>query len=894
MKRGGGTKSFSRKKPDFSSRHSFQKSKLFQCTLHKDYNLHACFVGLFDNGSRDIYSKSQPSLSQQAGFFNSRPSNISPSPRFPQSNTDETKYSDYAPPRKSLKCEEDLFKTEKLSYGNIKREALGGQLEKGEFPSQRFPQSNTDETKYSDYAPPLKSLKCEEDLIKTEKLSYDDIKREALGDQLEKGGFTSTKVPFMETGCGSTLYKESAFSSREERNPALTAKIDEDFSSCRAPLEVLKDVMVDTDWCENVDESMRKVLMEKATMLKDMTPSCKCVEEGAPENGPYYVHLGHAKDMVDLRKMYELQLSVQGNALRFEVVRYTGKEGKTSEDCPIAKWVLRRSGPHEKYLIVVKNRYRHRCEYSWIVVSIIQWEGVSQELANRAYDQLSYRTAKYGSETDRQCAANKKKTCACQGLDMAFNGASYTFGCSWTMYHNICKFCRSSEVHKFKLSDYSAEGDLEKICEELTDEVTPVYFKLAPESCNNMCLFSEVATDCRIGTGEMRPFSGITCVCDFCAHSHRDSNNMVGGATAVVTLLRPEDRNADVKEDEQYHVLPLYVPDCSKSELESKVASGGIQALDKFRRTIAIRETKKANCKRGRLPAERKRMLDGMIPKDYVRDERTFNHPSMRPPGFGDLPQLDGLNSSGSSEEEFSTPDYGPGYNESLKAIGVEGDLNGVLENMKIVTHESDCLEAFDDPNIGGVALALTHGSVLIECAKQELHATTALKRPNRAHPHRIGLVFYQHKNLHHPTHGVEEFQRKRAIREFRDYVQWLKGNYVPTEAKLKAMTESGFVFPNEVKTVNRPMDVANPDDFFRSDAYSGHAAANELHQRLGAIESEDEHQLPTFYVASLEEGPGVEDEIHNTIQTEEKLTKEDLEEVKYYEELLRKEFGPR
>ena len=110
---------------------------------------------------------------------------------------------------------------------------------------------------------------------------------------------------------------------------------------------------------------------------------------------------------------------------------------------------------------------------------------------------------------------------------------------------------------------------------------------------------------------------------------------------------------------------------------------------------------------------------------------------------------------------------------------------------MKIVTHESDCLEAFDDPNIGGVALALTHGSILIECAKQELHATTALKRPNRAHSHRIGLVFYQHKNLHHPTHGVEEFQRKRAIREFRDYVQWLKGNYVPTEAKLKAMTES-------------------------------------------------------------------------------------------------------
>ena len=66
--------------------------------------------------------------------------------------------------------------------------------------------------------------------------------------------------------------------------------------------------------------------------------------------------------------------------------------------------------------------------------------------------------------------------------------------------------------------------------------------------------------------------------------------------------------------------------------------------------------------------------------------------------------------------------------------------------------------------------------------------------------------MFYQHKNLHHPNHGADEFSRKRTIREFRDYVQWLKGNYVPTDAKLRAMQESGFEFPKEVKTINRPM----------------------------------------------------------------------------------------
>ena len=39
--------------------------------------------------------------------------------------------------------------------------------------------------------------------------------------------------------------------------------------------------------------------------------------------------------------------------------------------------------------------------------------------------------------------------------------------------------------------------------------------------------------ECRIGTNERRPFSGVTCCMDFCAHSHKDSRNMDGGATLV-------------------------------------------------------------------------------------------------------------------------------------------------------------------------------------------------------------------------------------------------------------------------------------------------------------------------------------------------------------------------
>lgn len=70
--------------------------------------------------------------------------------------------------------------------------------------------------------------------------------------------------------------------------------------------------------------------------------------------------LGCAATVEELRKEIEQRAGLIGKQLRIEKVLYTGKEGKSSQGCPIAKWVIRRVDLEEKALFIVKRRQGHR------------------------------------------------------------------------------------------------------------------------------------------------------------------------------------------------------------------------------------------------------------------------------------------------------------------------------------------------------------------------------------------------------------------------------------------------------------------------------------------------------------------------------------------------------
>ncbi|XP_068423766.1 methylcytosine dioxygenase TET3 isoform X2 [Clinocottus analis] len=657
-----------------------------------------------------------------------------------------------------------------------------------------------------------------------------------------------------------------------------------------------------------LDTPTKNLLNTPSKKLADL-PSCECVEQIIEkEEGPYYTHLGAGPTVPAVRELMENRYGAKGNAVRVEVVVYTGKEGKSSQGCPIAKWVIRRGSEQEKLLCLVRRRPGHFCETAVLVILILAWEGIPRPVADNLYQELTQTLFKHGSPTSRRCALNEDRTCACQGLDQDTCGASFSFGCSWSMYFNGCKFARSKVPRKFRLhGDYREEEEkIESNLQNLAADLAPLYKRLAPEAFQNQVENEAAGSDCRLGVREGRPFSGVTACVDFCAHAHKDTHNMNNGSTVVCTLTKEDNRAVrNIPEDEQLHVLPLYRvserDEFGQVETQwAKIRSGALQVLSAFPREVRLlaepvksarkirqearlkAQADKLEKKLGLTPVKVKSETPKKEPQGFYSSYRLppgpasigrytleGNHPStynqstssyptlgaevtpqkeVISPNHHGLPGLqfgqngsalnykrmsDGMNgySPTSGDQSVRIPPHNPlsDYPHTFKtepnevhcspllrpspsgsapprssfsprptSEGLFSRLNGLHRAAEDVTAEvrghglpplsslplppqtpplepeevkleevwSDSEHNFLDRNIGGVAVAPSHGSVLIECARRELHATTPILRPNRSHPTRISLVFYQHKSLNEPGHGMAMWDAKMAKRE--------------------------------------------------------------------------------------------------------------------------------
>ncbi|CAB1322150.1 unnamed protein product [Coregonus sp. 'balchen'] len=218
---------------------------------------------------------------------------------------------------------------------------------------------------------------------------------------------------------------------------------------------------------------------------------------------------------------------------------------------PQPQTVIRRGSETEKLLCLVRPRPGHHCPNAIIIILIMAWEGVPRALGDKLYRELSATITEFGNPTSRRCGLNDNRTCACQGKDPDSCGASFSFGCSWSMYFNGCKYARSKTPRKDNFQD-------------LATELAPLYKQLAPQAYSNQ----------------------------------------------VCTLTKEDNRTVgEIPEDEQLHVLPLYKAALtdefgSEEGQRQKMRTGAIQELNNFRREVRKLPEPAKSCRQRRLDAK--------------------------------------------------------------------------------------------------------------------------------------------------------------------------------------------------------------------------------------------------------------------------------------------------
>ncbi|XP_053213546.1 methylcytosine dioxygenase TET2-like [Panonychus citri] len=472
------------------------------------------------------------------------------------------------------------------------------------------------------------------------------------------------------------------------------------------------------------------------------------------KQAPVYSHLGYGSSLKEIAINLSQRSGLSLESIRFERLIKCPREGQSREGCPIAKMIIVRRSSAEQLCVLVRERLGHLCPGRFIIVALIVWEGVDSSWSSRLYDTVVHKLTNYGNPTERKCNLNKNRNCACQGLDSTRSGACYSFGCSYSMYTHGCKFGRSrdNEIRRFKLTNQSEESELEYQLNKMASHVGQICKSLIPEAFksltkstkgDDLSSSSSSSSSCRIGLDPDKPFSSVTACLDFVAHNHRDIHNVPNDITVIVNLIRnPVDQYQwSSTRETQYHVLPCYLVD-----LKGRTKANGLQILTKFPVLKRLRSSpllSRRKCQR-----LKKKALRRSFPEKRSIDNKGSSLSSSK-----SSPSSAGLRSTNKSVNSKSISIFST-QSKPVHRFPAENQLKDPNHKGYIYEFESDNEDSCLDPRMGGVGIALEHGSIMIECSKHEVHSTTPLRQPNRLQPNRLSLIFYQHKNLDKPNHG--------------------------------------------------------------------------------------------------------------------------------------------
>jgi hypothetical protein len=90
----------------------------------------------------------------------------------------------------------------------------------------------------------------------------------------------------------------------------------------------------------------------------------------------------------------------------YQQITFTGREAITEQGCPTAKWIITRSSPDEKYLVVFRKRSGHTCNYALIAINIVAWDGLDPSRASYTYDRLRILLSQHVKPDNRDCRSN--------------------------------------------------------------------------------------------------------------------------------------------------------------------------------------------------------------------------------------------------------------------------------------------------------------------------------------------------------------------------------------------------------------------------------------------------------------------------------------------------------